>query len=449
MATGLAVTDAGLKQAPHPSVSIQRVALILQSTSLGGMETHCADVAAEFVRRGLDVIVGIPDGGVYDELASRIATAGAGVHRFTTDGTAGRASQVRNLLRLTGILRRWRPDVVHLHTGGATGGFATIFVARLLTRRAAVITEHDVPTETPGLYQRALRAAMDRSADAIIAVSRRNAGLRTERVPPPEGKLAAVLNGAPTADIPVAEVREDNRRRLRAQLDIDSDRLVIGSLVRLAEGKGLHDLIRAFSIVRRNQAITLLLVGDGPLRSELESLAHDLGVSAQLRFAGHQAKATQYLDAMDVFVLAVPAGSMSMALLESMARGLPSVITYCGPEEPVIDCETGLCAPPSDPDGLAVVLGRISREPELRARLGRAAEFHVMQHFSVGRVADDLLELYGTCRSGTLPARLRANLAQERVGRGHQDRRQPAGGAPLMAPSAVTPGDRMPSVESR
>jgi glycosyltransferase involved in cell wall biosynthesis len=302
-----------------------------------------------------------------------------------------------------------------------------MFVARLLTSRATVITEHDVPTETPGLYQRVLRAAMDRSADAIIAVSRRNAGLRRERIPSPELKLAAVLNGAPTADVPAANVRQDNRRRLRGQLNIDPDALVIGSLVRLAEGKGLNDLIRAFAMVCRDHASTLLLVGDGPLRSNLESLARDLGVSAHVRFAGHQVKATQFLDAMDVFVLAVPAGSMSMALLEAMARGLPSVITYCGPEEPVIDGETGLCAPPSDPDGLARILARISNEPELRMRLGRAAENHVMRHFSVERVADDLLELYEVCRSGNVPDRLRASRQPESVRVREEDCCAPAG----------------------
>jgi len=190
-------------------------------------------------------------------------------------------------------------------------------------------------------------------------------------------------------------------------MNIDPGALVIGSVVRLAEGKGLPDLIRAFAIVCRDHQSILLLVGDGPLRSRLESLARDLGISAHVRFAGHQVEATQYLDAMDVFVLAVPAGSMSMALLEAMAHGLPSVITYCGPEEPVIDGRTGLCAPPSDPAGLARVLARVSREPELRARLGRAAEAHVMRHFSVERVADDLLELYAVCRSGKLPDRLR------------------------------------------
>ena len=398
------MTEAGVAR------SIGRVALVLQSTSLGGMETHCADLAAEFVRQGLEVIVVLPPTGLYDDLAARVEAAGAGVHRITSDATAGRAFQARGLLRLTRILRKWHPDVVHLHTGGGTGGLALVFVGRMLTSQAIVITEHDVPVESPGLRQRAARKALDQLADAIVAVSRRNARLRMKRIPPPARKLAAVLNGASTADIPPTNARQDNRRRLRSLLKIDSEGIVIGSLVRLADGKGLHELIRAFAIARADHPATLLLIGDGPLRAQLEALAADLGAADHVRFAGQQVKATPYLDAMDIFVLAVPAGSMSMALLEAMARGLPSVITYCGPEEPVIDCQTGLCAPPSDPQGLAEVLVRLSGDPELREKLGRAGEAHVRRHFSVERVAADLLELYGTCRSGRLPDRLSASV---------------------------------------
>src|SRR5260370_32323314 len=108
--------------------SISRVALVLQSTSRGGMETHCADLAAEFGRQGLEVIVVMPPASLYDDLAARVNRAGARVHRLTTDARAGRASQVRSLLQLTRILRAWRPDVVHLHTGGGTGGVAMVFV---------------------------------------------------------------------------------------------------------------------------------------------------------------------------------------------------------------------------------------------------------------------------------------------------------------------------------
>jgi glycosyltransferase involved in cell wall biosynthesis len=116
---------------------------------------------------------------------------------------------------------------------------------------------------------------------------------------------------------------------------------------------------------------------------------------------------------MDVFVLAVPAGSMSISLLEAMARGLPPIITFGGPEEAVIHAVTGLCPPPINPPALAEAIARLIDDVPLRRQLGAAAAEHVRRHFSVQRVADDLLEVYANAPRGILPRRLRAWLPPE------------------------------------
>ena len=385
---------------------VRRVVLVVQSTSVGGMETHCVDLAAEYTRRGISVLTVIPEPAVFDSLDARFVQSGARVERLNTDGFRGRAAQIRNLSRLVRTLRAWRPDVVHLHTGGATGGAAVVLAARRGAGAVAVVTEHDVPDPAPSLHQRLARKLIDIQSDAIVAVSRRNAGLRQTRLPAPPHKLAAVLNGVPVPDVSEA-AKHRHRKEVRGALDIAQDALVIGSLVRLAPGKGLHDLLAAFAIMRRDVPAILMLVGDGPLRAELAALAAGRGIAGDVRFAGHQAMPGRYLDAMDAFVLAVPAGSQSVALLEAMARGLPSVITFGGPEEPVIDGRTGLCAPPADPEGLAKVLLGL-RDSSLRQRLGPAAAAYVRESFSVQRVADDLLDVYAN-RRRSIPARLRAD----------------------------------------
>jgi glycosyltransferase involved in cell wall biosynthesis len=385
--------------------------LILQSTNVGGMETHCVDIAAELVRRDAEVMAVIPEQTIFDHLGERFVRAGATVRRLNTDGLQGRGRQAVNSLALVRTCRRWRPNVVHVHTGGATGGLAAVLVGRWAGKATTVVTEHDVPCESPGERQRLARWAMDRSAHAIITVSRRNARLRASRLGTPPYKLASILNGVPFAEVSIEE-RRHNRQEVRAELGIESDDVVLGSLVRLAEGKGLDDLLRAFAIARNasKPRSRLLLVGDGPLRGDLESLTAELVIADDVRFAGHRAEPAAYLDAMDAFVLAVPAGSMSVALLEAMARGLPPVITFCGPEEPVLDEETGLCAPPSDPGGLAAVLRRLLTDTELRQRLGNGAARQMQLHFSIQRVVDDLAEIY-SARGRAVPVRLRADQA--------------------------------------
>jgi glycosyltransferase involved in cell wall biosynthesis len=398
---------------PTPNASIpKRVMLILQSTSVGGMETQSVDVAAELVRRGIAVRAVVPEPDVFDPLAARFLRAGAFVQRLDTDGLRGRSRQALRLMSFIAICVRWRPDVIHEHTGGATGGLAVILAARHVVGAVTVITEHDVPSELPSRHQRVARRAVDRQAHAIIAVSRRNAKLRADRLATPAHKLVSILNGVPITEVS-EEQRRLNRRDVRAEFAIEPQEVVLGSLVRLAEGKGLHDLLRAFALAGL-PSTKLLLVGDGPLRGDLEALVATLDITDHVVFAGHRAGPAPYLDAMDAFVLAVPSGSMSVALLEAMARGLPAVITFCGPEEPVVDGETGLCAPPSDPQGLAKVLRRLLADAELRERLGRGAARHCRSHFSIQRVVDDLLAVYAA-GGGAVPNHLRTDRTSEIV----------------------------------
>jgi glycosyltransferase involved in cell wall biosynthesis len=211
-----------------------------------------------------------------------------------------------------------------------------------------------------------------------------------------------------------------NRMAIRTRYSLERDAVVVGSLLRLVEGKGLRDLLNAFAIVagEADRNAELLLAGDGPLRDELRQLSRQLGIAERVHLVGHQAEPARFLDAMDVFVLAVPAGSMSIALLEAMARGVTSIITFAGPEEPVIDELTGLTAPPADPPGLARVIHRAVLDADLRARLGAAGEAHVRAHFSVGRVVNDLLDVYAAAGAGRVPATLRFQRLPASAGQG-------------------------------
>jgi glycosyltransferase involved in cell wall biosynthesis len=395
----------------------ERILFVLQSadppTSVGGMEALCVDLARAFCRRGLAVAAIIPETTVFDTLMARFLDAGAEVERLNTDARRGRAAQIGRWWRLVRFMRRWRPDVVHLHTGGATGGLALVATARAVTRATIAVTEHDVPDVNPTGRDRFVRYMLDRMTHATIAVSRRNASLRRARLGAIPAKFAALLNGIDVPDAP-AGTRTANFLRVRSELGIDSDAVVVGSLVRLAEGKGLDDLVRAIALAREDCPCELLLVGDGPLRGRLEALAADLGVRDAVRFAGHQRVPEPFLDAMSIFALSVPAGSMSIALLEAMARGLPPVITFCGPEEAVIPEETGLCAAPNDPVALAAALHRLADDADLRLKLGGAAEQHVRRHFSIDRLADDLMQVYTSGGQDSLPDRLRADAPPNR-----------------------------------
>jgi glycosyltransferase involved in cell wall biosynthesis len=389
-------------------MDVQRILLMLPSIQLGGMETHCIDLALEFHRRGMHVAAVIPDDPKLEALESAFRGAGAQVCRLDLDARNGRAAQLRSWPGLVRAIRTWQPDVVHVHTGGPSGGVSLVAAARCAGVPTMVLSEHDVPDETLPRRQRVLRRWMDAWTHALVSVSNRNAGLRAARLGAPADRFAVVLNGVPCATVTPSEQLE-HRAAIRARCGLGEDVVVVGSLVRLVEGKGLRDLLHAFAIVAGEVdcKTELLVAGDGPLRNELQQLSTRLGVAARVHLVGHQPEPAPFLDAMDVFVLAVPTGSMSIALLEAMARGVTSIITFAGPEEPVIDELTGLTAPPADPPGLARVMRRAVLDTDLRTRLGAAGAAHVRWHYSVKRVADDLLDVYDAAHARRVPPKLR------------------------------------------
>ena len=387
----------------------RRVLAVIHAGGVGGMETLAVDLTREYASRGIEVTAVLPPGPALDVVEQHLVAARARVVRLWTyeSGAADtpadrRRVKRRGLVALAGVVRRMRPDVVHLHTSG--GGLSAAAACRV-GRAPLVVTEH-LPPETPRSRTQRMRGwGLDRLAGAMVAVSRRNLDLRRRHLGARTAICAVVLNGVPTSR---GEVRAQWREATRAKLGYGPDDVVLGVAARLVPDKRIVDLLAAFARLPRDCA-RLLVVGDGPERAALEARAARLRIDGRTTFAGFHADARPFMAAMDVFALTVPAGSMSSALLEAMDLEVASIITFCGPEEAVIDGETGLCAPPRDPDGLSARLRRLADDGALRERLGRAGARHVRTHFSIARVADDYLAIYEAARAGQPPpARLRA-----------------------------------------
>jgi len=141
--------------------------------------------------------------------------------------------------------------------------------------------------------------------------------------------------------------------------------------------------------------VEFLLVGDGPLRSEFEKTAKSLHIERQVRFLGDRRDIPAVLASMDISVLTSLSESLSNAIIESMAAGLPVVATRVGGNPDLVrDGETGFLIPPGDAASLAEALDRLLAGPELRREFGRKAKAFALEHFSLVRVRDQYEELY-------------------------------------------------------
>jgi glycosyltransferase involved in cell wall biosynthesis len=196
----------------------------------------------------------------------------------------------------------------------------------------------------------------------------------------------------------------ERRRELRARFGIEPSAPAIIFTGRLAPEKELPSLIRAFAAVRRDVPdATLVLVGDGPVRSQLEMLAAGLSLADAVRFTGRQtgAEVREWLQASDVFALVSSNEGLPCSLLEAMSVGLPSVISDIPANVQLVENEVhGLDAALGSPDHIAGALNRLLGDAPLRARLGAAARQRVLAGYSIDQVVDR----YETLFSETLDA---------------------------------------------
>jgi glycosyltransferase involved in cell wall biosynthesis len=162
-----------------------------------------------------------------------------------------------------------------------------------------------------------------------------------------------------------------------------SDIPTIVTVARLAKQKQLDGLIRAFAEVVKVTPARLLILGEGPLRVELEHLCQELGIAAAVSMPGYDPNPYRYMAKCDLFVLASAWEGCPIALQEAMACGAAVVVTDApgGMKDIIEDGKYGMMVPTGDPDALAAGILQILTQPELKQHYRqqaqqRSQEFH-------------------------------------------------------------------------
>jgi len=274
------------------------------------------------------------------------------------------------------------PHVVHTHQVGA------LFYAGPAARRSAVPlvvhTEHGKHYSVRRRTRWIGRLA-GRFVQRFFCVSEDIAAeVRATRIVPAR-KLCVVPNGIDTRRFGSVEGAEATR----ASLGIPSEAPVVGTVGRLNEIKRQDILLEAFSRVHAKVPDAhLLVVGDGPLMSELRNLAQKLKVDDAVHFAGYQQRPEAYLAAMDVFALTSRSEGMPLVVLEAWATGVPVIASAVGGLPAMIDHDrTGRLFPPSDVESLASELRHLLTNRRERQRLGDAGAREVTDRYDVAQMA--------------------------------------------------------------
>ncbi len=362
------------------------------SLELGGLERLVLDLVREGRRRDQRVsVICIEKPG---RLAPLVEEAGGQV--FNLGKPPGRlATTVDQAGKLLASLQ---PDIVHTHQVGALwylGQAARSHDCPVLH------TEHSDHVAHARGWAEKLKARLlwhrtAALADRFCCVSEDIARSVRRFGTVPRAKVDVVLNG-----IDVCRYATScSAAEVRAELGIPPGALVLGTVGRLVEVKRQDLLIRAFAQLfarGRHSHTWLLVVGDGPERERLESLARRLNVRAQVVFAGYQSQPERMLRAMDVFVLTSRHEGLPLALLEAWAAGLAVVSSSVGAiPQTVLHGISGLLFPSGDVTALAETLSRLLDAPWLVSQLGRRGKARVEHRYSLARMADEYEHRYRT-----------------------------------------------------
>lgn len=229
-------------------------------------------------------------------------------------------------------------------------------------------------------------------ADAFTAVSRRTLDFAVRREGFVRRRATVIPNG-----IDIEQWRnQPDPASARAELELERDAFVVGTLGRLHEQKGHRYLLEAArAVLSQMPNAVFLMAGYGPLREALEARADELGIGSSVRFLGYRTDVPRILAALDVFALPSLWEGMSNAILEAMAASKPVVATAVdGNVEQVRHVETGLLVPPGDAKALARAILELGQDRATAEQMGRRGRERVGRDFLLERTTRATLDLY-------------------------------------------------------
>ncbi|HEX3575378.1 MAG TPA: glycosyltransferase family 4 protein [Rhodopila sp.] len=304
-------------------------------------------------------------------------------------------AHLRAFWSLVAILRAEQPDLVHAHM--PISGFLARLAARIAGVPKVAYTCHGFLFNhaSSSLPRRGLSLAMEwiaaRVTDVFLTVSEaeardaRRLHIAAHAEPVRNGRNPDVFRPDPLA-----------RARIRAELGVPRDRIVIIAVSRLVWHKGYPELAAAMRAVPEAE---LWVVGerlDSDRGADMAALLRSAGLGYRLRMLGYRTDIAALLAASDIFTLPSRFEGLPMSVIEAMLTGLPVVATNVrGPAEQVIDGETGLSIPAGDSAALGTALGRLVRDPDLRARMGQAGRQRALACYDEAKVLARTLDLLG------------------------------------------------------
>jgi len=359
---------------------------------IGGVETHVHEVSKRLAKAGVNVRIFTTD--PTGELPKKDLVDGIEVFRFRSF-TPKRLYYFSPDLYLA--LRRLRDvDLIHVHGfpefPSIAGALAKDKNGKplILTPHYGGYTVHTIGTSTwrtltKKFYNRWPGKYLFHKHDVVVAVSQFEKEVIKETFGMEETGVKCIPNG-----ITIEKIAPTTRKNRESR-----NLLYVG---RLEKYKGIHFLLKGFSKIEGLPDAQLVIVGRGPYKQDLISLAENLKISKSVKFMGYVSdqELPEIYSSSNVFVTLPQQEVFGIALVEAMAYGLPVIATNVGGIPEIVQTgKTGFLLDfPPDEEKLAETITLLLKDQEYADKMGIMARESVLSRFSWDRVVEDLLNLY-------------------------------------------------------
>lgn len=366
------------------------ILIVVNDLNIGGTERHLSRVLPSLVAKGFGIMVyTLWEKGA---LAEMMMKAGVDVVAPSIHTKIKSLRYMASLIQLTRILLKKKPDIVHFFLPRAylIGSIAALLARsprRVMSRR--IIYSND--------YQRSIYFRLEKYChkyiDMALACSKEiYEALGEEGLT--KDKRAIIYNGVDCEN----DLVFNDKKTVRLQLQLSEDILIMTIIANLHPRKGHRDLIHALASIKDGLPYgwKLLIVGrDDGEQEKLQDLSDCLGVAPHIVWLGQLEDVGPILAASDMGILCSHGEGFSNALLESMASGLPMVVTaVSGNVEAVCDGINGFVVPVQNPRQLAMAVLRLGKDNQLRQKMGQASRERVKQFFSLNKMILHYADFY-------------------------------------------------------
>jgi len=359
---------------------------IFKISGIAGSENHLLTLLPALKDKGLDIVVIMMENPklLVDEFYQKLKSVGIKVYRVKIKFNLS----ILVFNKVKNILKTENPNIVHTHL--IHGDLFGILAAKTLGFKKIISSKHNDDSFRNKLYIKCLNKFLNKGLSKVIVISE---ALK---------KFSVVVEKISIDRVVVVRYGLDNfeldlkNKNLRMELGYGENQIVFGIIARLTEQKGHIYLLEAFkNIVKKYNKARLLVVGDGMLRKQLETIVNNYRIDSFVQFLGRREDTADIYNAIDAFVHPSLWEGFGLVFLEAMSFALPVIATDVSAIPEVVEKNgTGLLVKPKNVEELFIAMEKFINDMDMAKKLGKRGKIRVKEEFSVENMVNKTSKVY-------------------------------------------------------